>query len=546
MGKGGLGQRWNLIAPSVLEGHDLNVLRASTSPLTRELQEPDGRRYLADVTFLAARPQLAQILANSLWITYQVAARKSTVLRTISTLKLFTRFLDCRGKTQMDVRTAKQLSSDLLKEFAVWLVASHHLKRKSAAGLFAAFCCFLRRARRLYPEAFDPTFATPRNLFAGADNDRTESRALGKSEFQKILQAAQKDSRAVMDGHRPGMVPTDPQHLIPFMILLAARTGINPKALHDLERTCLSPHELDEDIFYCTWEKPRAGKQQRQLHRVDRRNQTGVVSLIQFLLRFTEPLLLEATNPVSTKLFLYLHQSGGTRRILSPSNSSDTFHRHLRSFALRHSLPRFTFANIRPTAATQLYLQTGGNLRKVQQFLQHAHMRTTVNYVLNSITEPFNAHVIQKAQEQMFRRITVIPASRSEGARALGFPEQQTQKIIDGRYDTGCGTCRNPYDSPQPGEEKNRACTSFHACFTCPNGLWFLEDLPAVIATRDRLLSLQSEMKPGDWERIYGESVRIIEQQVIAAFRPEQIALARSKSREWSQLPLVVAKGILS
>ncbi|WP_157467681.1 pentapeptide repeat-containing protein [Edaphobacter aggregans] len=53
------------------------------------------------------------------------------------------------------------------------------------------------------------------------------------------------------------------------MIILAARTGINPKALWDLERTCLSPHELDEDIFYCTWEKPRAGKQQRQLHRVD-------------------------------------------------------------------------------------------------------------------------------------------------------------------------------------------------------------------------------------------------------------------------------------
>jgi hypothetical protein len=269
------------------------------------------------------------------------------------------------------------------------------------------------------------------------------------------------------------------------------------------------------------------------------------VGLIQFLLRFTEPLVLEAANPISAKLFLYLQQSRGTRRVLSPSNS-DVFQRHLQSFALRHGLPRFTFANIRPTAATQLYLQTGGNLRKVQQFLQHAHMRTTVNYVLNSITEPFNARVIQKAQEQMFQRITVIPASRAEGARSLGFPKQQTQKIIDGRYDTGCGTCRNPYDSPQAGEDKNRACTSFHACFTCPNGLWFLEDLPAVIATRDRLLSLQPGMKPGDWERVYGESVRIMEQQVIAAFRPEQIALAESKSREWNQLSLVVAKGILS
>ena len=344
MGKGRIGQRWNLIDQSVLEGHDLSELHAGTSPLIRTLQSSDGRCYSVDLVFLATRPRLAQILANSLWITYQVAARKGTVHRTVSTLKLFTRFLDHRCRTQLDVLTAKQLSTNLLKEFAVWLVAIHHLKRKSAAGLFAAFCCFLRRARRLYPEAFDQSFATPRNLFAGADNDRTESRALGRSESQKILIAAQKDSRDIMDAYQPGAVPTDPLHLIPFMVILAARTGINPKALYDLERTCLSQHELDEDIFYCTWEKPRAGKQQRQLHRVDRRNQTGVVNLIQFLLRFTAPLALEAATPTSAKLFLYLGQSGNTRRVLSPSTSPDIFHRNFRSFARRHGLPRFTLA----------------------------------------------------------------------------------------------------------------------------------------------------------------------------------------------------------
>jgi integrase len=546
MGKGRIGQRWNLIDPSTLKKHNLSELHSGSSPLTRTLQSSDGRCYSVDLTFLATRPRLAQILANSFWITYQAAARKGTLDRTKFTLRLFSRFLDYRCRTQLDVQTAKQFSTNLLKEFAIWLVATHKLKRKSAAGLFAACCCFLRRAQRLYPEGFDQSFSTPRNLFAGADNDRTESRALSRSEFQKLLIAAEKDSRQILDSYQPSAVPTSPQDLIPFMIILAARTGINPKALCDLERTCLSPHELDEDIFYCTWEKPRAGKQQRQLHRVDRRNQMGVVSLIQFLLKFTGPLVSEAATTISAKLFLYLGKSGNASRVLSPSTLPDSFHRNFRSFARRHGLPRFTLANVRPTAATQLYLETGGNLRKVQQFLQHAHMRTTVNYVLNSITEPFNARVIQKAQEQMFQRITVIPTSRSEGAKSLGLPKKQTQKIIDGRYDTGCGTCRNPYDSPQTGEEKDRACTSFHACFTCPNGLWFLEDLPAVIATRDRLLSLQPGMKREDWDDVYGDSVRIIEQQVIAAFRPEQIVMAESKAREWIRQPLVVAKGILA
>jgi site-specific recombinase XerD len=36
-------------------------------------------------------------------------------------------------------------------------------------------------------------------------------------------------------------------------------------------------------------------------------------------------------------------------------------------------------------------LETGGNLRKVQQFLQHVRLSTTVKYLLNSVTEPFHA-----------------------------------------------------------------------------------------------------------------------------------------------------------
>jgi hypothetical protein len=53
-------------------------------------------------------------------------------------------------------------------------------------------------------------------------------------------------------------------------------------------------------------------------------------------------------------------------------------------------------------------------------------------------------------------------------------------------------------------------------------------------------------MKREDWDDVYGDSVRIIEQQVIAAFRSEQIVMAESKAREWIRQPLVVAKGILA
>ena len=50
---------------------------------------------------------------------------------------------------------------------------------------------------------------------------------------------------------------------------------------------------------------PELGKQQRQLHRADQRNQTGVVELIQFMRQYTEPLAPAAGPAERTKLFLY-------------------------------------------------------------------------------------------------------------------------------------------------------------------------------------------------------------------------------------------------
>src|SRR5450631_763026 len=113
---------------------------------------------------------------------------------------------------------------------------------------------------------------------------------------------------------------------------------------------------------------------------------------------------------------------------------------------------------------------------------------------------------------------SIVPTGATRPAWWTSFGSQ-ARNIVAGRFDTGSGSCRDPYDSPQAGEEKGRPCTSFHACFRCPNGLWFLEDLPQVIATRNRFVSFRDDMKPADWETVYGESVRIINEDIIPAFR---------------------------
>ena len=546
MRKDGAGQRWGLIEEESLKKHDLARLRTGSAPLEQIFQRPGEKPFTIRLTFLSSRPELARVLANAFWIVYQNGKRRATLIAAAHSLRLFTRFLDHRKKSQRDVQSARQLGAEMLKEMAIWLLVKRRLKRKSAACTLSMCCWFLRQAKRLYPEEFDPAFFTPSNIFPGAGNERPASRALSPATFRKILTAAAADVDHIRKTHTPGDVPTSAQQIIPFMILIAARTGINPDALWDLGRDCLIPHEIDEECFYCVWDKPRAGMQQKQLHRVDRRKQMGVVELIQFMRRYTEPLARQAGPPANKKLFLYFSENTLLKsRLISACTAPRLSFRRLREFRDRHRLPPFALSNIRPSAATLLYLQTGGNLGKVRQFLQHAHFSTTIKYVLNHISEQFNARVIQKAQARMVERVTVIPQRREVGIKRLNLPNSQAAKILDGRFDTGCGACRDPYDSPQTGEEKGRPCTSFHACFSCPNGLWFLDDLPMVIATRDRFLRLRSEMTLGDWDAVYGNSVRIINDNIVAAFRPEQIERATQRAKELENSVLIVAKGVL-
>ena len=289
MRQSGVGQRWDRVNDDVIRKHSLVQNAPPDSPLVQRFEPPGGRPVLVNLTFLSSRPKLGRILANTFWMTYQSGPRRKTVLAIAWVLKIFCSFLDHRAKTMPDVIEARDLSAELLKEYAVWLVARRGLRRKTAANVYMTGACFLRRAKRAFAAEFDPLFRTPRHLFDGVDGERSESMALSVAEFQKILIAAEQNVKQIRDSYKAEDVPTSAQHLIPFMVLIAARTGMNTFSLYGLERDCLTSHELDDDLFYCVWDKPRAGKQQRQLHRADRRSQTGVVDLIRFMRMYTEP-----------------------------------------------------------------------------------------------------------------------------------------------------------------------------------------------------------------------------------------------------------------
>ena len=132
--------RWDLVEDATLRRHDFVQLRTESAPLVQKLEQRGGRPFTVNLTFLSSRPELARVLANSFWMVYQPEARSATTSRTANVLKLLDRFLNYRAQNQPDTRTAKDISADLLKEFAVWLVSEGRLKRKLAANAFTTCC----------------------------------------------------------------------------------------------------------------------------------------------------------------------------------------------------------------------------------------------------------------------------------------------------------------------------------------------------------------------------------------------------------------------
>jgi hypothetical protein len=143
----------------------------------------------------------------------------------------------------------------------------------------------------------------------------------------------------------------------------------------------------------------------------------------------------------------------------------------------------------------------------------------------------------------MLNRITVIASSTRKAVTELSnsLSAEQTDRILKGDFSTGFCNCRDPLNSPQPGQRKGHICTLFLACLSCPNALYFLEDLPRVIALRDHLISIRDTMNKQAWADLYEDSLKILNDDIIGAFSEKQIAEATVKAAGNRSMKLLMA-----
>lgn len=347
-------------------------------------------------------------------------------------------------------------------------------------------------------------------------------------------------------------IPTATRHLVPFLVLLHIRTALNPTTLCRLKRNCLVEHPLPVGLTILRFSKARAGHRANQEMCYPSNQPGGVVDLVNLLLEYTRPLTKMARSEEKNRLFLYRDGRQGVR---SAEPDWSFAHRALRQFVARNNLPRFTFNQLRPSVATSLYLQTK-DIFRIQRLLGHASVRTTVRYVKGIIVQEQH----KKEMNEGIRRMTEAvlgTSSRQADYQVFSGPvdevvtekiknhelsEESGAKIISGGFRTFMGRCKDPCNSPQPGEVPGRVCRSLHACIFCPNCWIFAEDLPNVISYRESLYAERAGMTDAEWDMFYGEVVREINESILAAFPEESVRQAEEVARSQGTQSIVTWK----
>lgn len=326
-------------------------------------------------------------------------------------------------------------------------------------------------------------------------------------------------------------VPNSDKNLLPILILLYIKTGINVSSIHTLKRDCLSDHPLPVSLKTLSFVKPRSGVAANKELSFPSKQEDGVIELINFLISYTEPLVELASSEEREYLFLYKHG------LQVNSAHYDSFCANgLKPFIARNDLPSFSLNQIRSTVASLLYLQTK-DIFRVQRLLNHSDVRTTIEYIRGPVVQALHNKQISKGIETLFETITgsdpitsditVFNQSSaevvSEKISSMEISESTGKKILEGGCNTFIGKCKDPYNSPQPGEIKGKPCKSLHSCVFCENCWIFLENLPDVIKFRNKLIADKLNMTEQDWEELHGSTVRVIDDSILSSFSEKSI-----------------------
>lgn len=276
---------------------------------------------------------------------------RTNYLGAIANLRLYCDQYNVTSWLKFDVRVAIG--------FVQWLKRKYQSSTTVRVNACAVFR-LLEALQQVHPTSISEHFVYPSAHIPKAG--RMKRNELNGEDLKRLVKACLDDLPA-KDG--------SPASLIPALVLLCIRTGMNATSAYLLRRDCLTPHP--HGGMYLVWGKPRAGGELKQWHQPQ---PWGAIELVQHLQGLTSWEML----------------FGGRKNWAKPLNE----------WRARHKLPEFRIDELRPAAASLVYELTG-EVSRVQQFLMHSKVSTTLMYLHESVLAPRREQQIANLQKHLFQ-----------------------------------------------------------------------------------------------------------------------------------------------
>lgn len=325
----------------------------------------------------------------------------------------------------------------------------------------------------------------------------------------------------------------DANSILPYYLAILIHTAGNPEPIAALNVDCLQPIPLLDDRQMIVWEKHRAGTMQRRSFRLA--DPFEPPALVRELLGWTETLRRHVPPTLRHRLLLCKgpHGTGAWTSALAK-------HVVRRDFLLRHGLPAFSLASIRPSVLSAFY-RASGDLQQVKAVANHSHIGTTVRYVegpevmaqhrlrVAALQSTFLGHIERPTPGARPNTTRAEQAATADRTRTPGSPAVSLFGF----------DCKDPFAGVAPQSRRGELCTHFLGCFTCPNAIIPSDatTLARLLQARDHLRAATAYVHPARWQAIYRPALQILEEDILTRFGASELAAAEPVRSALPPLP---------
>lgn len=354
------------------------------------------------------------------------------------------------------------------------------------------------------------------------------------------------------------------EDLLPFIILLQIKTGLNLDSILTLKRDCIVGRGVSPSTQRICYQKGR-GSYETMERAFSSKGLFSPVGIIEAALYVTERLVSQVDSSDRNLLFI---GAAPRQRIsvsaLLGSSAKDTG--QATSYLLnminrvddkkgnglfaRWGLKdrdgkflKYSSNRIRTTYLSQRYESTGSlayvSTRSAKHHGKNSLSTTANNYLVGDHTEHLHRDAIRNAQLSALNECTqpkVIATSNDNNEDVsliqaeTGVGEELALDILAGKQDVFVAQCKDFYDSPF--SKKGSPCSEPWGCFTCRNAIWTSSILPRLLSFMDFIKDQRHILGEKDWDNKFGLPWLIITHNILPRFSQDKIDHARAVMTE--------------